>query len=117
MSIIVGVSSCLLGRKVRFDGGHKRDAFVVDTLAPHVTFLPVCPEVEMGLGTPRETLRLIRREGDVRMVMKTGEDYTDEMRRFARTRIAALADADLDGYILKKDSPSCGMTRVKVYDG
>jgi uncharacterized protein YbgA (DUF1722 family)/uncharacterized protein YbbK (DUF523 family) len=117
MSIVIGVSSCLLGRQVRFDGGHKRDAFVVDTLAPHVRFVPVCPEVELGLGTPRETLRLIRRDGDVRMVMQSGEDYTDAMRLFARRRVIALGDEDLDGYILKKDSPSCGLTRVKVHAG
>jgi uncharacterized protein YbgA (DUF1722 family)/uncharacterized protein YbbK (DUF523 family) len=116
MAIILGVSSCLLGKKVRFDGGHKRDAFVVDTLAPHVRFVPVCPEVELGLGTPRETLRLVRRGDDVRMIMKTGVDYTDDMRRFSKARVDALAAEDLDGFILKKDSPSCGMTRVKVYD-
>lgn len=117
MSIVIGVSSCLLGRPVRFDGGHKRDTFVVETLAPHARFVPVCPEVELGLGTPRETLRLIRRGDDVRMIMKTGEDHTDRMRHFSRQRVADLADDDLDGYILKKDSPSCGLTRVKVYDG
>ncbi len=114
MSIRLGVSSCLLGHPVRFDGGHKRDAFVVGTLGPHVQFVPVCPEVELGLGAPRETLRLVRQGDDVRLLMKGGEDYTDRMRRFARSRVAALASEDLDGYILKKDSPSCGVRRVKV---
>ncbi|MEO8482628.1 MAG: DUF523 and DUF1722 domain-containing protein [Acidobacteriota bacterium] len=117
MSIVIGVSSCLLGRKVRFDGGHKRDTFVVETLAPHARFVSVCPEVELGLGTPRETLRLIRRGSDVRMIMKSGEDHTDGMRRYAQRRVSDLAADDLDGYIVKKDSPSCGLTRVKVYDG
>lgn len=117
MSIVIGVSSCLLGRPVRFDGGHKRDAFVVETLAPHARFVPVCPEVELGLGTPRETLRLVRRGDDVRMIMKNGHDHTDDMRRYARHRVAGLVSEDLDGYILKKDSPSCGPARVKVYDG
>ncbi len=117
MSIVIGVSSCLLGRPVRFDGGHKRDAFVVETLAPHARFVPVCPEVELGLGTPRETLRLVRRGDDVRMIMKNGDDHTDDMRRYARQRVADLVSEDLDGYILKKDSPSCGLARVKVYDG
>ena len=113
--IRIGVSSCLLGRKVRYDGGHKRNAFVVDSLAPYVEFVPVCPEVELGLGTPRETLRLVRRDDEVRMVMAGGADHTAGMRRYAKRRAAELAKEDLSGYILKKDSPSCGMERVKVY--
>lgn len=114
--IRIGVSSCLLGQKVRYDGGHKRHDFVVDTLGPFVEFVAVCPEVELGLGTPRETLRLVRHGDDVRMVMANGADYTDAMRKYARARVEALKDEDLSGYILKKDSPSCGMERVKVYD-
>lgn len=112
----IGVSSCLLGRPVRYDGGHKRDDFIVDQLGAHVEFVPVCPEVEMGLGTPRDTLRLIRRGEDVRLVMANGDDHTDAMRTFSRHRIDALLKDDLVGYILKKDSPSCGMVRVKLYD-
>jgi uncharacterized protein YbgA (DUF1722 family)/uncharacterized protein YbbK (DUF523 family) len=112
----VGVSSCLLGRKVRHDGGHKRNEFVVEVLGPYAEFVPVCPEVEFGLGTPRDTLRLIRRATDVRLIMADGSDHTDGMRTWASGRAAALAVEDLDGYILKKDSPSCGMERVKVYD-
>jgi len=112
----IGISSCLLGRPVRYDGGHKRDDFIVDVLGKYVEFVPVCPEVELGLGTPRETLRLIRRGDDVRMVMASGGDHTDAMRKYARRRLDALAQSDLAGYILKKDSPSCGMARVKVYD-
>jgi uncharacterized protein YbgA (DUF1722 family)/uncharacterized protein YbbK (DUF523 family) len=115
MAIRIGISSCLLGQKVRYDGGHKRDRFITDVLAPHVTFVPVCPEVEMGLGTPRETLRLVKRRDDVRMVMANGEDHTAAMRRYARRRVRELDDEDLCGYILKKDSPSCGMERVKIY--
>jgi uncharacterized protein YbgA (DUF1722 family)/uncharacterized protein YbbK (DUF523 family) len=114
--IRIGVSSCLLGQPVRYDGGHKRHDFIVDTLGPFVEFVPVCPEVEIGLGTPRATLRLIRRGGDVRMVMANGEDHSDAMRAYARKRVDALKTEDLSGYLLKKDSPSCGMTRVKVYD-
>jgi len=113
--ILIGVSSCLLGRKVRYDGGDKRDHFVLDVLGPHVEFVPVCPEVELGLGTPRETLRLVRRGDDIRMVMAHGEDHTDAMRRYAARRVAELEREDLSGYILKKDSPSCGMERVSVY--
>lgn len=113
----VGVSSCLLGRPVRFDGGHKRHDFIVDTLGPYVEFVPICPEVEFGLGTPRDTMRLVRRGDDVRLVMANGEDHTDGMRTFSRRRVERLKDERLAGYILKKDSPSCGMERVKVYDG
>ncbi len=112
----IGVSSCLLGLNVRFDGGHKRHDFLVDTLGPRVEFVAVCPEVELGLGTPRQTLRLIRSGDDVRMVMADGHDYTRAMRAYARRRVEQLKDEDLSGYVLKKDSPSCGMTRVKVYD-
>jgi len=114
----VGVSSCLLGSEVRFDGGHKRDRFLTDDLAPFVTWVPVCPEVELGLGTPRPTLRLERDGEDVRMVEpKTGRDRTRPMRRFARRRVRELGPEELCGYVLKKDSPSCGLERVKVYGG
>jgi uncharacterized protein YbbK (DUF523 family)/uncharacterized protein YbgA (DUF1722 family) len=115
-AIRVGVSSCLLGQKVRYDGGHKRHDFVADTLGARVVFVPVCPEVELGLGTPRQTLRLIRKEDDVRLIMANGHDYTTAMRVFAKKRVEQLKDDDLSGYVLKKDSPSCGLTRVKVYE-
>lgn len=115
-AIRVGVSSCLLGQKVRYDGGHKRHDFVADTLGARVVFVPVCPEVELGLGTPRQTLRLIRKDGDVRLIMANGHDYTVAMRAFAKKRVEQLKDDDLSGYVLKKDSPSCGLTRVKVYE-
>ncbi len=115
-SIRIGISACLLGREVRYDGGHKRDPYITDTLGKFFEWVPVCPEVEMGLGTPRETLRL---EGDPsapRLVFaKTGEDQTGGMQAWAKSRLDALANADLSGYILKSDSPSCGMERVRVY--
>src|SRR5512143_708335 len=102
--IRIGVSACLLGREVRYDGGHKRDAFLVETFGRYVEWLPVCPEVELGLGIPRPTLRLERHGDQVRLMMpKTGEDHTDAMRSYANKRVAALADDDLCGYILKKD--------------
>ncbi len=114
--IRIGISSCLLGQHVRFDGGHKRDAFLVDTFGVFVEWVPVCPEVELGLGTPRESLRLVRKGDLVHMVNgKSGRDITVEMRRYARARVDALAGEHLAGYVLKKDSPSCGMERVKVY--
>jgi uncharacterized protein YbgA (DUF1722 family)/uncharacterized protein YbbK (DUF523 family) len=112
----VGISACLLGQEVRFDGGHKRDRFLTDVLGPHVEWVAVCPEVEMGLGTPRETLRLVDDRGTTRMVTtRTGVDHTDAMAAWAKRRLAALAAADLDGYVLKSKSPSCGLERVKVY--
>jgi uncharacterized protein YbgA (DUF1722 family)/uncharacterized protein YbbK (DUF523 family) len=116
--IRLGVSACLLGEGVRYDGGHKRDAFLTETLAPFVEWVPVCPEVELGLGVPRDTLRLV---GDGRaprlVVERTGEDLTASMHRFARGRLDELAPLDLDGYILKRASPSCGLFRVRVYGG
>ena len=114
--IRIGISACLLGEEVRFDGGHKRDQFLTTILAPHVEFVPVCPEVEMGLGTPRETLRLVRAAGSLRMMTtRTGIDHSEGMNRWAAKRLTALEKEDLSGYVLKKDSPSCGMDRVRVY--
>jgi len=115
--IRIGVSACLLGEKVRFDGGHKRDPYLVESFGRYVEWVPVCPEVELGLGTPRETLRLVRISSDIRMIMpKTGADHTEAMRAYADRRVRELAKEDLSGYILKKDSPSCGMERVRVFD-
>ena len=114
--IRLGISACLLGQEVRYDGGHKRDRYLTDTLGRFFEWVPVCPEVEMGLGTPRETLRLIGEAEAPRLVFaKTGEDQTEAMATWARPRLEALAGADLSGYILKSDSPSCGMERVRVY--
>ncbi len=116
--IRIGVSACLLGQAVRFDGGHKRDTFLTDLFGRYIEWVPVCPEVELGLGIPRPTLRLERKEGAIRLLMpKTGDDHTGAMRVYARRRLAQLAAEDLCGYVLKKDSPSCGMERVKVYEG
>jgi len=90
----------------------------MDVLGPHVEWVRVCPEVEVGMGTPRETLRLVRQGDRVRMITtKSGVDYTEAMEGWARTRVEALSFEDLAGYVLKKDSPSCGMERVKVYGG
>ena len=112
----VGISSCLLGEKVRWDGGHKRDGFLASELGRFVEWLPVCPEVEVGMGIPRPSVRLVRDGDDVRMLEnKTDRDHTRAMRAYARRRVAEIAELDLCGYVLKKDSPSCGMERVKVY--
>jgi uncharacterized protein YbgA (DUF1722 family)/uncharacterized protein YbbK (DUF523 family) len=114
--IRVGISACLLGQEVRFDGGHKRDRYLTDTLGRFFEWVPVCPEVEMGLGTPRETLRLVGEAEAPRLIFaKTGGDQTDGMQTWARPKLEVLARADLSGYILKSDSPSCGMERVRVY--
>ena len=115
----IGISSCLLGEAVRYDGGHKRDRFLLDTLGPFVEWVAVCPEAELGLGTPREPIRLVHDAAapqGVRLVtVKTGVDLTRRMRRFARRRVRALARENLSAYILKKDSPSCGLERVAVW--
>jgi uncharacterized protein YbbK (DUF523 family) len=116
--IKIGVSSCLLGAQVRFDGGHKRNDFLVETLGNFVEFVAICPEMEIGLGVPRETLRLVRSEASdsVSLVTtKTGIDLTDRLRSYAERRVVALTKEKLCGYVLKKDSPSCGMERVRVY--
>jgi uncharacterized protein YbbK (DUF523 family)/uncharacterized protein YbgA (DUF1722 family) len=111
----LGVSACLLGERVRWDGGHKRDRFVADRLARHVVWVPVCPEVAIGLGVPRETVRLERRGGGVRMVAPaSGEDHTVAMRRWARGHLDELARARLHGFVLKEGSPSCGLFGVKL---
>jgi uncharacterized protein YbgA (DUF1722 family)/uncharacterized protein YbbK (DUF523 family) len=116
--IRVGISSCLLGNEVRYDGGHKRDRYITDTLGQFFEWVPVCPEVELGLGTPRETLRLVAGAPGPRLVFaKTQEDITERMRDWAGARLARLERLDLCGYILKSDSPSCGMERVRVYGG
>jgi uncharacterized protein YbgA (DUF1722 family)/uncharacterized protein YbbK (DUF523 family) len=117
--IRIGVSSCLLGEEVRFDGGHKRSDFLTETLGRFVEFVPVCPELEIGLGVPRESIRLVRgpdHADAIRLVgNKTGHDHTDKMHAYAERRTAALGREELSGYVLKKDSPSCGMERVRVY--
>jgi uncharacterized protein YbgA (DUF1722 family)/uncharacterized protein YbbK (DUF523 family) len=111
----VGVSSCLLGESVRFDGGHKRDAFLVERLGRFVEFVRVCPEVELGMSIPRPAIRLEARGNELRLVdPKGGTDHSLAMRRFARRRTRELEGLELCGYVLKKDSPSCGMERVRV---
>ncbi|MFN3928143.1 MAG: YbgA family protein [Thermoflexus sp.] len=111
----IGISACLLGERVRFDGGHQRDAFLVDWLGPHVEWVPVCPELEIGLGSPREPLRLVGDPEHPRLVgTRSGADFTRTMQQWAACRLAELTD--LDGFILKKNSPSCGLFRVRVYN-
>lgn len=115
-SLPVGVSACLLGQAVRYDGGHKHDRYISDTLGRFFSFVPVCPEAECGMGIPREAMRL---EGDPsapRLVTRrTGIDKTGMMLSYCERRVRELEDAALCGFIFKKNSPSSGLFRVKVY--
>jgi uncharacterized protein YbbK (DUF523 family) len=115
--IPIGISSCLLGEQVRFDGGHKRDAYIVGTLSEYFEFHPFCPEVAIGLGIPRPTIHLVKIGNNIRCVgiKDPALDVTDRLRDIADQQ--KNTHAGLCGYILKKDSPSCGMERVKVYAG
>jgi uncharacterized protein YbgA (DUF1722 family)/uncharacterized protein YbbK (DUF523 family) len=116
--IKLGISSCLLGEKVRFDGGHKLDHFITETLGKFVEFVPVCPEVECGLGIPREAMHLVAAaEGPRLVTVRTQVDYTELMLAWARKRVVELEQKDLCGFIFKSDSPSSGMERVKIYSG
>jgi len=116
-SVRVGISSCLLGERVRYDGGHKRDDFLAEELGRQVEFVPLCPEVAIGLGVPRPALHLERRGGEVRMlVTDSGEDLTERMHAWAEAAVDRIAAAELDGYVLKRSSPSCGMAEVNLYD-
>jgi uncharacterized protein YbbK (DUF523 family) len=124
----VGISACLLGEPVRYDAGHKLAPFLVETLGQHVEWVPVCPEVEAGFGTPREPMSLVvtdlheGRRGEelttstIALVLnRQGTDVTARLASYARKRVESLAHEGLSGFILKKDSPSCGIEGVKVY--
>ncbi len=114
----LGVSSCLLGEEVRYNGGHTLDRYLVGTLGRFVEWTPVCPEVEMGLPIPRESLRLVGDPEAPRLVApKSGRDYTEQMQTWARSRAEELAADRLHGFVFKKNSPSSGLFRVRVYDG
>lgn len=116
-TIKIGVSSCLLGNNVRYNGGHAHDRFITGTLGEFVEFVPVCPEVECGLGIPRLTMHL---KGDVEnprlVTTKTGEDHTERMVLWAKKKLEELANEGLCGFIFKKNSPSSGMAHVKVFN-
>ena len=115
--IKLGISSCLLGEKVRFDGGHKLDRYLTDTLGNYVQYVPVCPEVECGMPIPREALRQVGDPASPRLVTShTKQDFTDPMVRWARERVQGLEREELCGFIFKANSPSSGMERVRVYD-
>ena len=112
----IGISACLLGQKVRYDGGHKLDHFLRDTLGQFVEYVPVCPEVECGLPVPREAMRLVGSAASPRLVtVRTGRDLTEQMQRWAERRVAELEEERLCGFIFKSGSPSSGMEKTKVY--
>ena len=114
--IRIGISRCLLGENVRYDGGHKLDRYIRDTLGKYFDYVGVCPEVECGMTTPMEALRLVGDPDAPRlMTQKTKKDYTDQMQDWGRRRLDGLEPEELCGYIFKAKSPSSGMTRIKVY--
>ncbi|MDR9501540.1 MAG: DUF523 and DUF1722 domain-containing protein [Desulfurivibrionaceae bacterium] len=114
--IKIGISACLLGEKVRYDGGHKHDRLITDFLGRFLEFTPVCPEVECGLGTPREAMHLVGNPDEPRLVtIKTGIDHTRRLQEWAIQKVRDLEKEGLHGFIFKSKSPSSGMERVKVY--
>jgi uncharacterized protein YbgA (DUF1722 family)/uncharacterized protein YbbK (DUF523 family) len=115
--IRVGISSCLLGNKVRYDGGHKHDRYVTETLGRYFEYIPVCPEIEYGLSVPREAMRLIGDPANPRLVtIRSSVDHTEGMRAWAERRANELEKENLCGFIFKSKSPSSGMRSVKVYN-
>ena len=114
----LGISACLLGQAVRFDGGHKQDLFLINTFGQFVDWVSTCPEIEVGMGLPRESVRLVDSGTEARMIAeRSGKDWTSLMNSYALRRIKALKHLDLSGYVFKKNSPSCGIDRVRLYNG
>jgi len=114
--IRLGISRCLLGDEVRFDGGHKQDKFLTDVLSRYVEWVPVCPEVEAGLGIPREAMRLVGDPRHPRLMSATSKhDHIKAMETMVEERLDSLKEEDLSGFVFKRGSPSCGVERVRVY--
>lgn len=117
LPIKIGISTCLLGEKVRFDGGHKHDRYLTDILGNFFEFVPSCPEIEIGMGVPRDSVRLVNISNSIRLIgPKTGTDWTDKMNSYSAKLAKKLSSLNLSGYILKSDSPTCGMERVRIYN-
>lgn len=112
LKIRVGVSSCLLGERVRWDGNHKHDHYLTDILGPYVEWVPVCPEVEAGMGIPRETVQLVGLKEPRMLGTQSRKDWTEPMQKFTRAKLRELSKLDLAGFILKRGSPSCGIKNV-----
>ncbi len=111
-AIRVLVSACLLGEKVRYDGGHKRDPFLVEGLGPSVAYVPVCPEVECGLPVPREPMEVVGGPAAPRLAeTATGIDHTVRLMRWTGEKLRELAGLSLRGYVCKSGSPCCGLER------
>lgn len=115
--ITLGISSCLLGNKVRYDGGHKLDPFLTDTLGRYIEWIPVCPEAACGLGIPREVMALEGNPDSPRIkTVWTGIDHTTRLQRWTKGELKVLADIDISGFVFKARSPSCGVRDTKVFD-
>ncbi len=113
--IRIGISSCLLGEKVRYDGGDKLDVYIMESLGKHALFVPVCPEAECGMPTPREPMRLTGDPAAPRLVtVNTKLDFTEKLSAWANNRVAELEKENLSGFVLKSRSPSCGLRGVEV---
>jgi len=114
--IPIGISACLLGDKVRFDGQHKHDTFLTGTLGPYFDYVPICPEVGCGLPVPREAMHLVGTPDSPRLVgVRSGTDFTAQMLAYCERTVEALKGKNLHGFIFKARSPSSGLFRVKLY--
>jgi uncharacterized protein YbgA (DUF1722 family)/uncharacterized protein YbbK (DUF523 family) len=114
--IIVGVSGCLLGEKVRWNGDHKRDRFITDVLGKYFEYISICPELEVGMGVPRETVALYGSLKEQKLIgKKSRNDWTDKMKSYNDETFDSLSKKDLCGFLFKSKSPSCGLGRVPIY--
>lgn len=117
-SITIGVSACLLGESVRYDGGHKHDRCITDIVGAYFNFVPVCPEAGCGLSIPREMMRLEGNPATPRlMTIQSRVDRTERMRVYCAAKVGELMDKDICGFIFKERSPSCGLTMVSLHGG
>lgn len=118
--LVLAISSCLIGEEVRYDGGHKKDHSLMKLLGEHVRWVPVCPEVEAGMGTPREPVKLVAStEGRHMVGVSSGTDHTSDVTAVANRRAEDLRDTGIAGYVFKSRSPSCGLwdTPIEGEDG
>jgi len=116
-TIKIGISSCLLGSSVRYDGGHRLDHYLKNTLGRFIEWVPICPEVECGLAVPREPMRLVEDHGALRLItIKTEQDKTSAFSRWSRIRLKQPASADISGFVFKARSPSCGVCDTTIVD-
>ncbi|HIJ79924.1 MAG: DUF523 domain-containing protein [Desulfobulbaceae bacterium] len=115
--IKIGISACLIGQPVRYDGEDQRNAMILDTLGRHAQLVPVCPETECGLGVPRETMHLVEEQGVIRLLTtESGLEHTEKLLAWSRDKISELKKKNLAGFILKSRSPSCGVRSTKIFD-